>query len=321
MNLFDLPIEELKEYKPELTKEANFDEFWDGILEESKQYPLNPELNPIDYPIDAVKVYDVYFNGFRNSRVHGRLVLPKEASATNKVPVVVYYHGYNWNSLVISHAFKCTIMGYGCLMMDVRGQDVQSPDHNNYDNGGVSGWMTKGILNHNNYYYLYAYMDSVRAIEFLKTIEVVNCDRIAVEGGSQGGGLALAVGALSKDVKAVMADIPYLCHFRRAVRMSTDGPFNEIYHYFKIHDSLHRTEEQVYRTLSYFDGMNLATRIKADTLISVGLEDTICPPSTGFAAYNHIDAKKEIRVYSEYGHGGFSVHEEEKIAFVKKILG
>ncbi|WP_139905777.1 acetylxylan esterase [Clostridium thermarum] len=321
MNLFDLPIEELREYKPELTKEKDFDDFWEGILAESDKYPLNDEVKPAAYPIDTIKVYDIYFDGFRNSRIHGRLVLPKGASAENKVPVVVYYHGYNWNNLVISHAFKFTVMGYGCLMMDVRGQDVESPDHNHYGNGGACGWMTKGILDHNNYYYLYAFMDSVRAIEFIKTREEIDVNKIAVEGGSQGGGLSLAVGALSKDVKVVMADIPYLCHFRRSVRLSTEGPYNEIYHYFKIHDSLHRTEDQVYRTLSYFDGMNLATRIKAKTLISVGLEDTVCPPSTCFAAYNHINAEKEIRVYPEYAHGGFTAHEEEKIAFIKKIFG
>jgi len=321
MNLFDMPLEELKNYKPDLTKESDFEDFWDKTIEESKAQPLNAKLNPVDYPVEQVKVYDLFFDGFKNSRIYGRYVLPKEVSKDNKVPVIVMYHGYNWNNVVISNVLSFSLMGYGVLLVDVRGQDIKSPDHNNYDNGGAAGWMTKGILNPDNYYYRYVYMDCVRAVEFVSEREEIDSDRISVEGGSQGGGLAIATGALSDKVKAVMADIPYLCHFRRAVELYEGSPYSEIYHYFKLHDSLHQTEEQVYKTLSYFDGMNLTTRIKADVLMSVGLEDTVCPPSTGFALYNHLDTNKEIKVYPEYGHGGFNQQGEEKIVFLKKRFG
>ncbi|PRX20668.1 cephalosporin-C deacetylase [Orenia metallireducens] len=320
MNLFDMPLNELKSYKPQLTKEDDFEEFWQRSIEESEDQPLNPSLKQVDYPVEEVEVYDLFFDGFKNSRIYGRYILPRAADKNNKVPVIVMYHGYNWNNLVISDVLHYSLMGYGVLLMDVRGQDINSPDHNFYDNGGAAGWMTKGILNPDNYYYRYVYMDSVRAIDFLMTREEVDHERIIVEGGSQGGGLAIAVGALSAKIKAVMADIPYLSNFRRAIELYNEGPYEEIYHYFKLHDSLHRTEDQVYRTLSYFDGMNLASRIRADVLLSVGLEDGICPPSTAFALYNHLDTNKEIKVYPEYGHGGFSQQKEEKILFLKKIF-
>ncbi|MDI5790590.1 acetylxylan esterase [Bacillus licheniformis] len=50
-------------------------------------------------------------------------------------------------------------------------------------------------------------------------------------------------------------------------------------------------------TLSYFDVMNLAQLVKATVLMSIGLVDTITPPSTVFAAYNHLETDKEIKVY------------------------
>lgn len=321
MNLFDMPLEKLKEYKPELSKEKDFETFWSKTIAESKEQALNAELIPVDYPIEEAKVFDLYFDGFKNSRIYGRYVLPQNASKDNKVPAVVMYHGYNYNNIVISNVLHYTLMGYAVLMLDVRGQNVKSPDHNHYENGGASGWMTNGILNPENYFYRFAYMDCVRAVEFIKNREEINSDKIAIEGGSQGGGLSLAVGALSSDVKVVLADIPYLCHFRRAIELYDGSPYDEIYHYFKVHDSLHKTEDQVYKTLSYFDNMNLAAMIKGDVLISVGLEDTVCPPSTAFATYNHLKTEKEIRVYPEYGHGGFNQHGEEKIAFLKKRFG
>lgn len=318
MNLFDLPLEQLKVYKPESTKEQDFDIFWDETLREALEQPLNDELKEVYCEFDVIKVYDVYYDGFKNSRIHAKYVLPKNAGEDKKLPAVALFHGYNWNNSNIVDAFKFTLLGYAVLLVEVRGQNILSPDHNHYDNGGAAGWMTKGILNPENYYYRYVYMDCVRAVEFLASREEVDSEKISVTGGSQGGALALATSALSERVKVVMADVPYLCHFRRAVQVSMDGPYNEIYHYFKIQDSLHTTEEQVYKTLSYFDNMNLATRIKAKALVSVGLEDTICPPSTVFAAYNNINSEKKIRVYPEFAHGGFNAHEEEKLKFLYK---
>ncbi|MGM0369018.1 MAG: acetylxylan esterase [Bacillota bacterium] len=320
MELLDMPLEELKTYQPELTKEDDFDLFWDRHLQESAEQPLNIELEEVDYLIDRVKVYELSFDGFRNSRIHGKYILPQDANKNSQLPVVVVYHGYNWNDLVISDLLHYSLMGYAVLLMDIRGQDITSPDHNSYDHGGTAGWMTKGILNPDNYYYLYVYLDSVRAIDFIRTREEINQDKIAVEGGSQGGGVAIALGALVDQIAVVMADIPYLSHFRRAIKLYNEGPYSEIYHYFKVHDSLHQTEKQVYKTLSYFDGMNLADRIDANVLLSVGLEDGICPPSTAFATYNHLTTKQEIRIYPEFAHGGFSQQQEEKIAFLADLF-
>jgi cephalosporin-C deacetylase len=318
MNLFDLPLSELKTYKPIQTKEADFDAFWESRVTESTHQPLNIEMKQREYCIKGVEVFDVYFDGFRNSRIHAVYVKPENMS--DPKASVVLFHGYNWNNLTPIAALKYTIQGIPVLMVDVRGQTILSPDHNHYVNGGASGWMTQGILDPDNYYYAYVYMDCYRAVDVMLSFDGAYNTKVIVEGGSQGGALTLATAALHPKVSLALSDIPYLCHFRRSIELYSDSPYNEIYHYFKVQDQLHQTEETVYKTLSYVDCMNLADRIKCPTLISVGLEDTICPPSTGFAAYNHIIAPKEIRVYPEYGHGGFSIHDEEKLKFMLRYL-
>lgn len=318
MNLFDLPLRELKNYKPAQTKESDFDVFWDNRIQEAKSQPLNVELRQKEYCLSTVEVFDVYFDGFRNSRIHAVYVKPK--NMTNPKASVVMFHGYNWNNLTPLDTLKHVIQGIPVLMVDVRGQTILSPDHNHYVNGGSSGWMTNGILDPDNYYYAYVYMDCYRAVDVMLSLDNLSNTEIIAEGGSQGGALTLAVAALHDQVSLALSDIPYLSHFKRAVELFNDSPYHEIYHYFKVQDQLHETEEKVYKTLSYVDCMNLASRIKCPTLISVGLEDTICPPSTGFAVYNHITAPKEIRVYPEYAHGGFSAHEEEKLKFMNNHL-
>ena len=80
------------------------------------------------------------------------------------------------------------------------------------------------------------------------------CPRVAVTGGSQGGGIALAVGGLQPDVAAALPDVPFLCHYRRATQIVDTLPYGEISRYCQTHrDKI----ETVFHTLSYFDGVNL----------------------------------------------------------------
>jgi cephalosporin-C deacetylase len=151
-------------------------------------------------------------------------------------------------------------------------------------------------------------------VETLRERPEVDAARVAVTGGSQGGGLALAAAGLAPDVAAAMPDVPFLCHYRRATEITAANPYEEISKYLAIHRD---HEERVFRTLSYFDGVNFAPRIRARTLVSVGLMDEICPPSTVMAAYNHLGCQeKSLSVY-RYNHheGGGTFHLQEKLKF------
>ena len=103
-------------------------------------------------------------------------------------------------------------------------------------------------------------------------------------GGSQGGGIALAVAGLVRTWPGVLADVPFLQHIRRATEITDAYPYKEVANFCQTHrDKI----ETVFRTLSYFDGLNFAARATAPALYSVALMDDICPPDTVFASYNH----------------------------------
>ena len=109
---------------------------------------------------------------------------------------------------------------------------------------------------------------------------------MAVSGGSQGGALALAAAALRPDVVAVChADVPFLCDIQRAITLAPNAPYTEIPEFLAENVEL---VPQALDTLRYIDCALLARRITAATLVSVGLMDDICPPSTVYAAYNEI---------------------------------
>jgi cephalosporin-C deacetylase len=321
--IIDKPLAELEHYKPSLTRQHDFDAFWEQTLNESDNQPLNTRLEEVPYPVERVTVYHVRYDGFGPAtRVAGWYLVPKDRyrmGSEGRTPTIVQYHGYSGGKGVPASYLHWVLQGYCVFTVDTRGQGGETPDNAHYPAGSFIGYMTKGIDDPSTYYYRYTYMDCVRAIDVIRSRPEVG--PIALTGASQGGGLTLAVAALALDkgVVAAMPDVPFLCHFERAVEVFLDGPYQELVNLWKMQP---RAVQQHYRTLSYFDGMNLAPRITCPMLMSVALLDTVCPPSTGFAVYNHLtSSEKEMRVYPYNGHeGGEAIHEEEKYRFVRKYL-
>ncbi len=96
--------------------------------------------------------------------------------------------------------------------------------------------MTRGILHPQTYYYRRVFTDAVRAVEAALSHPLVDAGRLAVTGGSQGGGITLAVAGLAPElVKAAMPDVPFLCHYRRATQLIDTMPYAEITRYLKTH--------------------------------------------------------------------------------------
>lgn len=320
--IVDLPISELEHYRPESTARADFSTFWAETVAESDAQPLNASIEEYPFPSDRVTVYRVRYDGFgKNTRIAGWYIVPRpeyRLQREEKTPTLVHYHGYSGSKELPINFMGWALQGYNVFAVDTRGQNGETPDNNAYESGAVPGYMTKGILDHKNYYYRYAYMDCVRAIDFVRSRPEVG--PIIVHGRSQGGALTLATAALAqnKGIVAAMPDVPYLSCFPRAIEMFSEGPYIELVNYWKSHPY---DVENSYQTLSYFDAMNLAERITCPVLISVGLLDTICPPSTGFAVYNHLNCEKTLKVYPFNGHeGGGQHHDTIKWQYVRDII-
>ena len=318
MSFFDLPIEELVDYKPKIQEPDDFDSFWQDTLREARQYPLNARFEAFDAGLKLMDVFDATFAGFGGQDIKGWMILP--ANSKEKLPCVVEYIGYGGGRGSPFDWLAWPSAGYALFMMDTRGQgyswqtgatpDISIGSH-------YPGFMTRGVLSPHTYYYRRVFTDAVRAIEAVKKHPGVDANRIAVSGSSQGGGITLAAAGLSPDVKVAMPSEPFLCHFRRATQLVDTSPYSEITNYLKIYRD---KVETVFQTLAYFDGVNFATRANAKALFSTALMDMVCPPSTVFAAYNHYAGPKDIKVYEYNGHeGGDTFHFEEKLRFLKEI--
>lgn len=316
MPIIDLSLEQLKNYKPPLTRRSDFESFWKENIKLSEEQPLNPVLKKMEYPVKKIETYRLIFNGFIDKTpVYAWFIKPV---GKGPFPALLYFHGYGSNRGVVSEYLMWALQGLVVLSIDIRGQSGETPDYARYPSGSIIGHMTKGILDKNTYYYRYVYMDCFRALKILAEMDCVVRNKIGVMGMSQGGGLTIITTALNGSVALALSEEPFLCHFERAVEVTTTDPYLEISKYLKTHPN---DFEKVFETLSYFDAMNFAPDIKCPILMSVGLLDVTCPPSTVFATFNHIASKnKELAIYYGAGHEYINVHREKNMEWIVKYL-
>ena len=304
MPLVDMPLEQLTTYQGRNPRPADFDAFWDRSLAE--MHALDPQIELVPYPLHApfAECFDLYFTGVGGARVHAKYLRPKGDAGPH--PAVVMFHGYSGNAGEWMDKLPYVGLGYSVAALDCRGQGGFSEDV-----GGVRGTTMRGHIIRGlddapeKLLFRAIYLDCAQLAGIMMAMPEVDATRVAATGGSQGGGLTLACAALEPRIARAAPTFPFLCDYQRVWEMDlASGAYEELRTFFRQFDPRHQREAEIFTRLGYIDNQHLAPRIRAEVLMSTGLMDTICPPSTQFAAYNKITAPKQLMIYPDYGHEG-----------------
>lgn len=299
---FDLPYEELLEYRGTNPKPTDFEAYWAEALTELRQVDPQVELVPADFQTDFADCFHLYYTGVGGARIHAKLLKPK--TSTQSGPALLKFHGYWSNSGDWIDKLPYVAAGFTVAALDCRGQGGLSEDM-----GGVKGWtmhgqIVRGLGDHpKKLLFRSIFLDAAQLAGIVMDFPTVDQNRVGATGASQGGGLTLACAALEPRIKKAAPIYPFLCDYQRVWEMDEDvDAYRELRDWFRRFDPLHQKQGEVFTRLGYIDVQHLADRIQAEVLMSVGLMDEICPPSTQFAAYNRIRAPKSLQVYPDFGH-------------------
>jgi cephalosporin-C deacetylase len=288
-------------------KPADFDEFWKNAKEELAAVAPDFKLIPKPGILDDSK-YDVFLlemKSLGNALIRGWYIIPK---GKKNLPAFLSVPGHSASMEPYGGSGDVAL-----LNLNIRGHGNSKDDVN----PGFPGYLLSGIESNKNYIYRGAYMDCVRAIDFLCSRPEVDTSKIAVSGGSQGGALSFAAAALDGRVKMIAPAIPFLSDFRNYFKIAT-WPGNEFKEYAVKNN---KSMEDIFNVLRYFDIKNLATKITCPVYMGVGLYDDTCPPATNFAAYNNVNCTdKEYILYPTSGHTIPNEHYTKMFEWLKKKI-
>ena len=303
----DMPLEKLKEYKGVSPCPLDMDDFWDEAVKEMKEVDPKVEYIPADFKCSFAECYDMYFYSVGGAKIYAKYVKPKEKG--KKHPALIKFHGYCASSGDWTDLLSFAAEGFHIAAMDCRGQAGRSQDNAIVNGNTQEGHIIRGLdEGPKKLLFRSIFLDTAKLASILINDAEIDSNKIGCFGRSQGGALSLACASLEPRIKYICAAVPFLCDYRRVWEMGLGTKaYREIQKWFRHVDPLHEREEEFFNTLSYIDIQNIVHRIKGRVLMVTALMDDTCPPSTHFAAYNKINAEKELLVYPDYGHEPFPI--------------
>jgi cephalosporin-C deacetylase len=302
MPLIDMSLEELKKYNGSSPCPSDIDEYWERALAEMKATDSKVELIPAEFQVPFAECFDLFFTGVKGARVHAKYLRPRHIE--EKHPAILQFHGYSGNCGDWNDKLNYVALGYSVAALDCRGQGGKSEDVGGVKGNTFNGHIIRGLdQSADDLLFRQIFLDTAQLARIVMDMPEVDETRVGAIGGSQGGALTLACAALEPGVKKLAPVYPFLCDYKRVWDMDlAKEAYAELKNYFRQFDPRHEREEEIFRKLGYIDLQNLVKRIQGEVFMNVGLMDSVCPPSTQFAAYNKINAKKKMDIYPDFGH-------------------
>ncbi|MEQ8671741.1 MAG: acetylxylan esterase [Aggregatilineales bacterium] len=316
---FDMPFEQLEHYRGINPKPDDFDSYWSDAIAEMREVDPQVELVPADFQTSFADCFHMYFTGVKGARVHAMLLRPKQLRDNH--PALVVFHGYTGNAGSWIEQLPYVAQGFVVAALDCRGQGGLSEDVGGHAGTTQRGHIIRGLDGDpHNLLFRHIFLDTAQLAGLVMDFPEVNENRVGAMGGSQGGGLTIACSALEPRIKRAAPVFPFLTDYQRVWEMDqAKDAYTEIQTYFRYHDPLHEREKEVFTKLGYIDVQHLANRIQANVLMGVGLMDTVCPPSTQFAAYNKITSEKSLVIYPDYRHENLPGHNDRTFQFMIEL--
>lgn len=322
-------------------KQSDFDSYWAAAKDQLAAVEATDEPVLTEIPSKSSAKRKVYLVEFKSvpDGTSGEPVTVRgyyaEPTDGQKHPVLIHYQGYdseyrpggdsatpwcinaNWDTEESAN--------WAEFILSNRGQSVNNRPASGRDDGiqkdfenTYGDWFAYEFGNKDKYYYRGAYMDCLRAIDFMASRETSDMQNLFAEGQSQGGAFTVAAAALSDyTFNAIAPAITFMGDFPDYFDI-TSWPASVA----KANQGT-MTDAEMYAFLSYYDTKNLATNITSPYITSIGLQDNVCPAHTNIAPYNNAATAAEDKdiVYNpELQHATNSDWNDTYMTFFKKYM-
>lgn len=293
----------------------DFMDFWEAAIAEAREIPLDPVMTLLpEYSTTEVNVYHVSFqNDDNRSRIYGMLSMP---AAPGKYPVILQVPGAGVRPY--SPNVGAAQRGVIHLAIGIHGIPVNMDQrvYNDLRFGALDGYWTFGIGNRDSYYYRRVILGAVRAGDFLQSLPEADSENYGVYGSSQGGALSIITAALDKRVTRLSAIHPAMSDHEAFLQGRAGGWPRLLSEWYPHHQT-----EEIINNVRYYDVVNFARHVTAPGLYTWGFNDSVCPPTSMYAAYNVIPGEKELWVIHETAHWTYPEQWERSLYSLVEAFG
>lgn len=276
-----------REIKPSLPVPADFDEYWSKLKERLAKVPVNPKLVEVASPIKNGEAFDLKLDSV-GPPVSGYFVRPRGA-APKSLPAILTVHGAGVRSSSLGGSGGWAAQGF--LALDINAHGLPNGEKEEFykalADGELKDYRVRGRESRDTVYFQGMFLRLVRAIDFLTSQPEWDGRVMVVHGSSQGGAQSIVAAGLDPRVTFYAAGVPAMCDH-------TGFKAGRINGWPKFIATGETPDDSITNAVRYYDAMNFAARIRVPGVMTVGFIDATCPPTSVYAAFNAVAAKKEI---------------------------
>ena len=304
-----------------LTKEpSDFMTFWKEQEKSLAEIPLSyTRERAEEYCTEKILCDLIKLRVDKRHYVYAYLTYPRNAEK-GKCPVVICPPGAGIKTIKepLRHKYYAE-NGFLRLEMEIHGIDPRLPEHTFREIQSAfaspgNNYLENGLDNRDNYYMRHVYLALLRAVEFMTSLPEWDGRNVAMQGGSQGGALAIVAGGLSKKVTHVAANHPALSDMAGYSEKGRTGGYP---HFNRINGMM--TAEKM-KVMEYYDVVNFARHITCPVFLTWGYNDNTCPPTTSYAVWNTLKCEKTPLITPINEHWTSEATEEAIMKWIKASL-
>lgn len=273
-------------YPPE-----DFDEFWRRTCSEVESLPISVHRSwRNDFDLPGFIVETLTFESVGGRLIQGWIACPPGG---RNLPGFLWVPPYGRESLLPNQ--YGTREGFASLSFNFFGEPAFHQEKYRIERG----YFTEGAADPETWVFRRMFQDAFMAARVLAAQHEVDENRVGAMGMSQGAGISIWLGAWCDLIKAVCADMPFLCAIRHTLLKTVHRyPLKELTDFMA---SIPLGEERVLNTVAYYDTMNQATRCQVPTHVTAGLKDPASRPDNVRACYQALAGKKALTEL-DWGH-------------------
>jgi cephalosporin-C deacetylase len=286
-------------FVPAAPEPDDFDAFWSRERRDWMRRVRRPVLTAGPAGDSAVELWDVRIPIEGDRPVTGYLARPQGARS-GSCPAVLLLHSAS-GYLSADSGLTAEFAARGFVALDVTPHGLPNGQPETFYGAAqqaAGNFRMEGLGSRETWYFKGMFLRVAAALDYLAGRPEWNGALLGIFGSSMGGAQALAGAALDPRVTALALNVPAMCDLLPSPPRAGAWPR-------PLNDATRAAfgRETIARTVSYFDMVYFARRVKAAVTLTVGLIDATCPACGLMTMVNQLPGPVGARVYPELKHG------------------